>query len=247
MIRGPGLIPAPADRVSHPPGQPRATRRTTPARLGSGRGWAAHRRLLAAEPPGRRAGDRPTSLRGRPYRSRLPGDVLAPPIDALADAQRGTRLGVGGRDSLPLLVGDLSAGAGRDLVDPVEDLVHMLVEAFLSLRLPFLIRGNQACGSCSPPGDNGCVCSRSSRLSISAPSRAAAAAFSFARAFVRSAVRSGIADQKVDPGGTLQRRPHHPALTPWGRPWPGQPFAAQAPSMASQPPSRRSWRRDMHT
>jgi hypothetical protein len=32
---------------------------------------AAHRRLLAAEPPGRRAGDPPTSLRGRPSRSRL--------------------------------------------------------------------------------------------------------------------------------------------------------------------------------
>ena len=180
-----------------PPGQPRAARRTTPARLGSGRGWAAHRRLLAAEPPGRCARTRLVLMR----------DVLAPPIDALADAQRGTRLGVGGRDSLPLLVGDLSAGAGRDLVDPVEDLIWS--RPSLALRLPSLVRGTRPAAPAPRPATTAAFARGRPGLSTSAPSRLREP----------SSAQQSERDRRPEgrSGGTLQRRPH-PALTPWGRP-----------------------------
>src|SRR4029450_2237870 len=73
----------------------------------------------------------------------LPGDVLAPPAYALAHAEGGGGVHVGRGDALALLVGALPARARWDLVDSVEDLIHMVVEAFLGLGLAALVRWHQ--------------------------------------------------------------------------------------------------------
>src|SRR5512132_2970121 len=73
----------------------------------------------------------------------LLGDVLAPPAHALTHVEGGVGVHVGRGDALALLVGDLPARARWDLVDSMEDLVHLLVEAFLGLGLAALIRRHQ--------------------------------------------------------------------------------------------------------
>src|SRR5829696_3837876 len=133
-------------------------------------------------------------------------DVLAAAGHAHAHAEGRLGLGVGRVDALALLVGDHAAGAGRDVVGPVEDLLGVLLVAFLHLGLAALVRRHQATGVL---------------VAARAGPRAQVGAGSLRRRLrllrlqlvllvhaqlLSADPRQGVADQEVDDPGPAERR-----------------------------------------